>query len=280
MITFFTVPKAFMSDAGTIQMNAISSWLALDEDVQVILFGDDDGTAEAARELGVDHIGDVRHNEHGTPLLDGVFATAESSARHPALCFANADIILLTDFKTAAAHVASLRRPFLLVGESWDTDVLPHRFGDGFGESDIRALPGRKRGAGAIDYFHFSKGLYGEIPPFAVGRIAFDNWLVWRARDLGALVVDASRDVHAVHQSHDYGHVAGGFEATRYRSEEGRRNIELAGGKSHFYTRFDATHRLAHGRLRRNWGSKLRVKENARKAVFKIRAAAGRTEHR
>ena len=280
MITFFTVPKAFAGDTGTIQANAIRSWLALDDSVQVILFGDDDGTAEAAAELGVDQVRDVGRNEHGTPLLDGVFQVAESSARHSTLCFANTDIILLGDFRAAAAHITTLRRPFLMVGESWDTEVLPRRFGEGIDESGIRALPGHKRGAGAIDYFLFSKGLYGGIPPFAVGRIAFDNWLVWRARDLGALVVDASKDVHAVHQSHGYGHVAGGFEATRHNSEEGRRNVELVGGKSHFYTRFDATHTLAHGRLRRNWGAILRVKENARKAIYKTRVAVGRPEQR
>ena len=53
---------------------------------------------------------------------------------------------------------------------------------------------GKRRGAAAMDWFVFPAGLFGEVPPFAVGRAGFDNWLVWKARQVG-IVVDATHDV-------------------------------------------------------------------------------------
>ena len=101
---------------------------------------------------------------------------------------------------------------------------------------------GRRRGADALDYFLFSPGLFAEVPPFAVGRTVWDNWLVWKARDEGALVVDASSTVDAIHQDHSYAHV-GSLGKVRV-SPEAEENRRLAGGKLHLYSRFDATHRL------------------------------------
>ena len=106
------------------------------------------------------------------------------------------------------------------------------------------------------------------MPPFAIGRACFDNWLVWRARQEG-LVVDATADVVAVHQRHDYTHVAGGKEEVYY-GEEAARNLELAGGKSRLYTLHDASHVLRRGRLHRNPGAPFRWRENVRKAAWKL----------
>jgi hypothetical protein len=83
--------------------------------------------------------------------------------------------------------------------------------------------------------------------------------------------VDVTPVVHAVHQRHGYGHVAGGHGSTRQTSVEGRRNLELAGGKDRLYTRYDATHVLGRHGLRRNLLRALRLKEYARRAVYKTR---------
>jgi hypothetical protein len=268
VITFFTIPKPFVGHIGIIQRNAIASWLLLAPGVQALMLGDEPGAEEAARELRAEQVPDIARNENGTPLLDSAFATARAHARNDLLCFANTDIVLLPDFADTAERLRGRR--FLMVGESWDTPVdEPLTFEPGWDEQ-VRALSGRKRGAGAIDYLLFGGDLFLEIPPFAVGRSPFDNWLVWCAREEGAIVVDATRSVHAVHQSHDYRHVPGGFDETR-RGAEARVNWALAGGKSRIYTRFDATHLLTRAGLRRNLGATLRAKERARKAAYKLR---------
>ena len=53
MITIFTTAKPFDSHNGIIQRNALLSWKRLHPDVEVILFGDDEGAVKVCHELGV-----------------------------------------------------------------------------------------------------------------------------------------------------------------------------------------------------------------------------------
>lgn len=276
MLTLFTIPKPFQGHVGDIQRNAIESWRALRPLVQIVLLGDDDGVAEAARNAGIDHLGNLAHNDRGTPRLDSAFARVETVARHPLWCLVNGDIILLDDFLPAVERVASAFKRFLLVGESRDLAVAADaRLNEPAvrGQLRQRALTsGRLRGYAALDYFVFPKNEFGTMPPFLIGRACFDNWLVWRVRELGDAVVDTTPTVVAIHQSHDYGHVVGGFEEAYY-GEEARQNERLAGGRAHIYTLHDATYRLPEkGSPRRYWGSTFRAREQARRVRARLQA--------
>jgi hypothetical protein len=263
------VPKPFAGHIGVIQRNAIGSWTRTSPEARVLLFGDEYGMMAAAAELGVVYVPEIARNDWGTPLLSDAFAQADLRTDSELLCFVNADIILLDDLVPALERVAAHGRPFLVVGESWNTEVRrPLSFDCGW-QDRLRRLPARKRGADAIDYFAFSRGLYEGMPPFAIGRTAFDNWLIWRARDRRALVVDATPVVKTLHQEHDYRH-AGGLDEIRI-SPEARHNQVLAGGKQRLYSRFDATHRLTSRGLVTNLGAPLRWKERARRASYKLR---------
>jgi hypothetical protein len=241
VLTLFSVPKPFVGDLDALQRRSVESWRALD--VQVLLLGD---VAEAARELEVDHVAGLELTAHGTPRLDSAFALADAAAQFPLRCFVNADIVLGRDLLDAARAVSGQAPRFLVVGQSFED--------------------GRPRGVAALDWFVFTPGLFGDVPPFAIGRAGFDNWLVWQARQAG-IVVDATHDVRAVHQPHGYEHVGGKEEA--YYGEEAARNIELAGGKSRMYTLHDASHVLRAGKLSRNLGALLRWRENVRKLAWK-----------
>ena len=46
MLTIFSTPKPFQGHIGVIQRNAIGSWKQLHPDVEIVLFGDDEGAAE------------------------------------------------------------------------------------------------------------------------------------------------------------------------------------------------------------------------------------------
>ena len=243
MLTLFSVPKPFAGDIGALQRRSVESWCALD--VQVLLLGD---VAEAARELNVEHVPGLELTAHGTPRLDSAFALADSAARFPLRCFVNADVIFGPDLVEAVRVVSDREQRFLLVGQTEEE--------------------GTRRGAAAMDWFVFPAGLFGEVPPFAIGRAGFDNWLVWKARQVG-VVVDATNDVRAVHQPHGYEHVEGGMDEAYY-GEEAARNLELAGGKGHVYTLHDASHVLRDGKLRPNLGAPLRWRENVRKLAWKL----------
>jgi hypothetical protein len=276
VLTLFTVPKPFRSHVGDIQRNAIESWRALGPLVQIVLIGDEGGVEQAAREGGFEHVGKLARNDRGTPRLDSAFECVVTVAQHPLWCLINGDIILLDDFLPAVKRVVSAYQRFLVVGESRDLDVAAGaRLSEPAVRSELRqrALSGgRLRGYAALDYFVFPKGQFGPLPPFLIGRACFDNWLVWRVRELGDPVVDATRTVVAVHQSHDYAHVPGGLDEAYY-GEEARHNEQLAGGRAHIYSLHDATYRLhKNGRLRRYWGSTFRARERAR--IFRARLQA------
>ncbi len=282
----FTVPKPFRGRVGDIQRNAIESWLALRDDVQVVLVGDEEGVEEAARAAGVVHVGGLARNERGTPRLDSAFERAATVARWPLWCLVNADILLLDDFLPAIERTRTEFDDFLLIGECRDLDVgAGARLEDPAVRARLResALAhGRLRGYAALDYFVFRRGLFDPVPPFLIGRACFDNWLVWRARELNRPVVDATQNVVAIHQSHDYSHVRGGLDEA-YSGPEAKYNQKLAGGREHIYSLHDATHRLnPNGRPVRYWGSTLRARERARGAKARVdyRIAARRARRR
>jgi hypothetical protein len=263
--TIFAVPKPFRGHIGLIQTNALRSWLALRPQHEVILLGAEEGVAAAAALHGVRHIADVARNEFGTPLLNDVFRQAEQSSSSDTLCYVNADIILLSDFPVAVAHVRQRKRRFLMVGKRWDIDLgTPLDVAEQTWEEGLRsvvATSGQPRTAEWVDYFVFNRGLFQDLLPFALGRAAFDNWLLWKATASGAALVDASDQVLAVHQNHDYAHHPQGQKGV-WEGVEAERNRELMETWSHCFFLTDASHRLtkrgvrpivSRERLRRTW---------------------------
>jgi hypothetical protein len=243
-LTIFSIPKAFSGEAAAHQRNAIRSWQEL-HDVQVILCGDDAGVAEAAAELGCEHYPNLRRTDLGTPRLDDAFAAAERLGRHELLAYINADIILIEGFQELLAAIDA--HEFLLVGSRinlWLSD--PIRFDDSAWQHELLDLAFREGTYSAplgSDYFIYRKGTLGALPPFAVGRPYWDNWMLYEARRRGWPVIDGTAVIHAIHQNHDYGHVR---QATgpMWEGPEGDQNLEAAGGYGNVYTLLDATHDL------------------------------------
>lgn len=231
MLTIFSTSRAFQGHFKIIQENAIRSWLSLHPDVEVILFGNEEGVAEVSAELGLRHIPEIECNEYGTPLTNYMFDVAQEIAVHQKIGFVSADIILMGDFLVALESIP--QRRFLMVGQRMDLELNELvDFNDSEWESRLRehlSRHGKLHPPTAIDYFIFNHGLYGDIPPFAMGRSAVDNWLIYQARFLKATVIDASRVVTAIHQNHDYSHHPQGAAGVREGPEK-KRNVELMGG--------------------------------------------------
>jgi hypothetical protein len=256
MLTFFSTPKPFRGHIATIQRNAIRSWTLLDPGAEVILFGNEDGAAETARELGIRHEPNVERNENGTKYLRSIFDRAQELARHNLLCYVNCDILLMADFREALERVTRHHRAFLMVGRRWDTNIVaPWDFTLADWQQQLHALAlreGRQRPSQWIDYFAFSRGLYyRNTPAFVIGRPSWDNWLVWKARASKVAVVDASELVVAVHQNHDYSYHPDGEKGV-WEGEEAQSNYRLLGGWRHFGTMENATHRLTPTGFRHN----------------------------
>src|SRR5215467_7607839 len=105
MLTLFTTAKPFTGHSSIIQRNALKSWTLLHPDVEVILFGDEEGAADAARELGIRHEPHAERNEFGSIRLDYMLGKCQVIMRHDVLCYVNCDIILMDDFRYAVERV-------------------------------------------------------------------------------------------------------------------------------------------------------------------------------
>jgi len=258
MLTFFSTPKPFHGHIDVIQRNALRSWQCVHPDVEILLFGDDAGAAEVCRGLGIRHVPGVRRNPHGTKYLASIYDQAQNLARHDLLCHVNCDILLLDDFYPTLEMVASKSDKFLLAGRRWDVDIrAPLSFDAPDWRAQVRDLAlrtNRQRPPQWIDYFAFRRGLfYQQIPEFVIGRPGWDNWLLWFARSSGAVVVDASSVVCAVHQNHDYGYHPDGEKGV-WEGEEAQQNYQLLDGHRKFRTLENATHLLQNDGLHRNYG--------------------------
>jgi hypothetical protein len=244
MLTLFTTPKPFLGHIDVIQRNALKSWKLLHPEVEVILFGDDEGAADVAREFGIRHEPHVDRNGGGMKRIDYMFLRAQAIAGYDLLCYVNCDIILTSDFPLALDRVRAKYRRFLMVGRRWDTPIeRPIAFSDGW-DIKIRNLAvstNDRRNHWFIDYFVFPRGSYGDdFPQFVIGTVRWDNWLIWKALQAKFQVVDASPVVVAVHQNHDYSYHPQGKQGV-WEGEEAKRNHELAGGWAHLRTISDAT---------------------------------------
>jgi len=246
MFSIFTCPKPFRGHFGEIQRNAIRSWTLLYPTPEILLIGSEQGTREVALEFGVRQIPFVKRNASGTPLVNSIFEEAEKAAAKEVMCYLNADILLLSDFMRAVKQVRSELPRSLMVGRRWNLEVSGAlEFEEGW-EQALRkqvAQQGKLVPHFFIDYFIFPKGVWGEIPPFAIGRPAWDNWIIYRACQMGLPVVDLTPAVKVIHQNHEYSHHPQGWTGAM-RGEESRRNIALAGEVAHAYSLLDAQYVL------------------------------------
>ncbi len=250
-LTLLTAPKPFKDPhISVIQTNALKSWQALGDQVEIIVLGADEGVAEKTSELGIRHIPQVACNEKGTPLISSMLDLARQNSDSPYLCIVNTDIILFPDLLIAMENAAKSRERFLIIGQRWDMDVTGelsagHGNFDRFKQEVFRL--GKLHPPMGSDYFLFPRECYLQIPDLAIGRAGWDNWFIFKSRFEGWPVIDATQDVTIVHQSHDYRHLPGG--QPHYRLPETRENVVRGGGEQTIFTIADAQYDLVDGKL-------------------------------
>lgn len=253
MPAIFTIPKSFIDPRiAVIQRNAVESWKRLNLSNDIIILGDDEGTAEAAATLNVKHIPGVGINEQGTPLLNSAFSLARQNCQSELLAYVNSDIILLDDF--LAAFQILPKHNFLAIGRRWDLDINePLDFSkDNWADILRKKLmqSGRLHAPAGMDYFIFPKNCFINIPAFAVGRVGWDNWMIREARSKKMKIIDATSLITAIHQNHGYSGV--NIEASRKTNAEAQKNIELArGGGPNDYTIEDAGWKIIGNKIKK-----------------------------
>src|SRR5438093_11627275 len=123
MLTIFATPKPFRGHIAVIQRNAIRSWTLLRPACEIILMGNDEGTAEIATELGLRYVPDVARNTFGTPLVSDLFRQAQQLSVSNFFCYVNSDIILMSDFMQAIQRVVNQRSRVVVIRHGWNFGV-------------------------------------------------------------------------------------------------------------------------------------------------------------
>lgn len=246
-VTIFGTPKPFKDQFARIQRNTIKNWVSLGDEVDVLIIGDDEGTIPTCSELGAPNWPVVSRSPKNVPLLDDLWRIAHDQTTTERLLFSNADILFTDDLVPALRSVDEWADgPYLIIGQRWDVrmdDDLDTTAADWAGALRDRASEeGTLNSPLWVDWFAFPKGVFVDLPPFAVGRPGYDHWLVWHALARGIPVIDATDAVIAVHQHHDYSH--GGSHADVWFGEDAQRNKELLGGRRRMRHIGHATHRL------------------------------------
>jgi hypothetical protein len=254
LLTIFAAPKPFTNPhIAIIQRNAIQSWKCLSSEVQVFLMGQETGLAETAVELGVRHFDAVRLTKQTrTPYVSSMIETARQNSDSPLLLCINADVILLPEFFSVVRHLLEWAPDFLMVGPRWDLEITQLlEFNSGW-EDRLRqeALTrGKFHVPLGSDYFLFPRIGFRNIPDFAMGRSAWDNWMIYNYRCKHLPVVDGTLELNVIHQNHDYSHLPG--NKPPYRLPETLENIRLAGGRRSLFFLKDADYQIVNGQPQR-----------------------------
>jgi hypothetical protein len=211
MFSIITTCRSFENPRfNLIQNNAIESWLHLSPAPQIIVFGNDPGTAEMCAEKNLINITDIEISELGTPYLHKIMQRADEIARYKTLAWVSSDIILFQDFVDAVNVLEFNLAKFTSGVHRHDSNSIDYAidFKPGWEEKiKSTAILGHP---GAGDCFIYSKGFYINMPPFVIGRTACDNWMIYEGVRQECCV-DLSPSLFIVHQNHDYPHVSGGM---------------------------------------------------------------------
>ena len=215
MITFITTFKPFKHPFDIIQLNALKSWLRFCPPCEIVVTGAEEGVEEAIGNLPhIKILPQLRRTASGAPLLDDLVKTGESVANHDLICLINGDIIIVDDILKLVKQVKKLfQNNFLLtcrrydisinelINDNWCEKVKLLR------EQALIAYSKSKKRPKGTDLFVFGKGLFNKIPPFAVGRLVWSRWLIYKALAMGKPVIDATESLTVLHQQHSFEHI-------------------------------------------------------------------------
>lgn len=173
--------RAMSNLEQVINRNSRLSAMSLDR-VQVLYF-DDSNPA-------------IGKNQYGYPMLKDMYLLARSLVPDAdTYTYFNHDLIFNASFldtMDAAVYAAReniISSKFLIVGPRWNLD-WKEEYVVGKGAEHVRYWEfekflkmAKKFQDDAEDYFVCSRDLWDwkEIPPFVIGRVAYDNWLVHKA---------------------------------------------------------------------------------------------------
>lgn len=182
----------------------------------------------------------IRYNKYGVPILSSMFQRAQKLyPQAQTFTYVNADILPPIDFfETANVALKNNMQPFLLVGKrcnvDWKANNPQYDVQNANFSFDALYQQGQLFIGLAQDYFIFSRTAvdWKSIPPFVIGRVAYDNWLVdYSFHHPNINLIDATKTIRIIHQTDEDGNMAQGGKLHQDDPEDRFYNNKLGNGQ-------------------------------------------------
>jgi len=186
-------------------------------------------------------------NEFGVPVFRSFFRQAETLVPEArSYTYVNGDILPEpTFFQTVDAWLEQQQQQqpqqqlehFLMVGQrtnvDWQAQYKVQDFDQHFQRGELFVEY-------AEDYFVVSHGTiaWDEIPPFVIGRRAYDNWLVAFAHfHPNISLIDMTRTARVIHQTDEDGNVAHGGNMKKNKADS-EYNVQFLEERNKYYVKY------------------------------------------
>lgn len=177
-----------------VQRDAIESWLAINPAPEIIIVGNDFGTAEICKEYNLTHVPNVKTSASGTPYCNHFIWEAEKAASCATMLLCSGDIIIKQDTVDAALALLYQNqiKEYCVCARKLHVDIT-----DGV-KTDVRWATWQ-----AGDYWLHTKGIFDDMPDFLIGRHKNEKWMFKSLCNKNALV-DGSDVITVWHQQHPH----------------------------------------------------------------------------
>jgi len=200
MITLYSTFKRFTHPRfAKVQTDALLSWQKLDPKPEIIIIGNDPGTAQACRQNGFIHIPEVECSETGTPVCIDFIRQAEKRASNDIMLLCSGDIFITQDTIEAAKAISKQMDEFCVVPRKKFVDIE-----NGVPVRDVICGTGTPWATWqGGDYYLHSKGIFEGMPNFLVGRHYVERWMYRWLCNKNALI-DGTLAITCLHQKHPH----------------------------------------------------------------------------
>ncbi|XP_052106182.1 uncharacterized protein LOC127738821 [Mytilus californianus] len=213
ILTLFT-SWSIESDKFHVHNNTVINWNTFMPRVNLVLFTNDSALSAYVRDRGWTSYPVTRHAAGGAPILKNMFQTVMNNFNSTFYAYANSDNLFdssLLDTLSTVYNDLDNKKPLFISGRRTNVAFLTPKEAASYGNIQQAA---KTRGelflTNAQDYFITNKYFdWSGFPDLVIGRRAYDNWLVLRARAMGAKTVDASKTLLLVHQTTKGGNFEG-----------------------------------------------------------------------
>ncbi len=215
------------------QLSAIRSWKRALPEARVILYGNEPGLVDVCRKEKVDFGGSVKVGHDGVEIVTDIFRQAAFLAGRAGMIYLNSDILLDESARKAYTLLENLPGGYLGTGRR---RCLPAWVGSALKGAELDAYliacrkPVRWGQASSLDIFFLRDFSVETMPCFRIGQAAWDNWMIFRAREMGLSVVDLSSVLRPFHCDHDYRYTKNNSEPISRNRLRDQQNLDLLGG--------------------------------------------------